>query len=55
MKMSLKNECSCGKHEKGHHEKMNRSEKIKHLNECLKDVIERLECIKEITAELSSD
>jgi len=53
--MSKKKDCSCEKHKKDHHEEMNQSEKIKHLNECLEDVIGRLECIKEIVIKLSSN
>ncbi|MFX0124842.1 MAG: hypothetical protein ACFFAE_14520 [Candidatus Hodarchaeota archaeon] len=53
--MSKKNKCSCGKHKKEHHEEMSDSEKLKHLKECLRDVIKRLECIKELVDEFSSN
>ncbi len=53
--MSEKKKCSCGKHEKGHHEEMSDSEKIEHLKECLGDVIERLDCIKEMVDKISID
>lgn len=53
--MSQKKDCSCGKHKKGHHEEMNQPEKIEHLKDCLKDVIDRLECIKEMVEEYSLD
>lgn len=46
--MAEKKDCSCGKHKKGHHEEMSQSEKVKHLKECLGDVIDRLQCIKEM-------
>ncbi|UCG01239.1 MAG: hypothetical protein JSW11_16680 [Candidatus Heimdallarchaeota archaeon] len=46
--MSENKKCSCGKHEKGHHEEMNQVERVKHLKECLGDVIDRLQCIKEM-------
>ena len=55
IKMSKKKECSCGKHEKGHHEEMSHSEKVKHLKECLGDVIDRLECIKEMVEKFPSE
>ena len=49
--MSKKKDCSCGKHEKGHHKEMSQSEKVNHLKECLGDVIDRLQCIKEMVDE----
>jgi hypothetical protein len=52
IKMSKKKDCSCGKHKKGHHEEMSHSEKVVHLKECLGDVIDRLECIKEMVEKL---
>ncbi|UCE13262.1 MAG: hypothetical protein JSV04_13885 [Candidatus Heimdallarchaeota archaeon] len=51
--MSKKKECSCGKHKKGHHEEMSQSEKIEHLKGCIGDVIERLECIKELAEKIT--
>ncbi len=51
--MSQKKDCSCWKHKEGHHEEMSHSEKIAHLKECLGDVIERLECIKEMAEKIS--
>lgn len=50
--MAKKKECSCGKHKKAHHDQMSHSEKVVHLKECLGDVIDRLECIKEIVENL---
>ena len=53
-KMS-KNKCTCKKNEKGNHEEMSHSEKIEHLKECLGEVINRLECIKEMAEKISLD
>lgn len=53
--MLKKKDCSCGKHQKSHHEEMSNTEKVEHLKECLGDVIDRLECIKEIVDSFPSE
>ncbi|MHA2293177.1 MAG: hypothetical protein ACXACK_13550 [Candidatus Hodarchaeales archaeon] len=53
--MSKKKDCSCGKHKKGHHEEMSQPETIDHVIDCLGDVIDRLECIKEAVKNITPD
>ncbi len=45
--MSDKKDCKCGNHGKKHHKEMSHAETVEHSKECLDNIIEKLQCLRE--------